>query len=1479
VNEIRSLTVDQAQQLVDRAARGELPPEQDYPFWFGSPQAIFLDSVTEISPEVARVLATHNGHLSLGGIRQLSVDVAEALTKGRPNTDMTSLALDGVADLSPDAAAVLAQQDCPLSLNGVTGLSAAAAKALAGIDHQVSLKGLTALPPEVAGNLASGSASLDLSGLTEMNLEVARAFRKHRGPLILDGLRELSPSVAHELAKRVGPLSLAGIQAYGSPALAAKAFSRMGMPFSMPSGDGLPLLRTISAEEIEAIKSAQRASLAKQYGIGSSVLALRCMSLSAEAAEALARHRGNVSVELHELPPDVAKALAEFNWQEGHGLGRGRALFSLELASELSPAAAEELSRFKGRLRLTVPTLTPVAEAIRRSDPDCAIEIVEAKKIPPTPEIVDLPPQMAAKYARNQGDICLDHVKSLSLESAIELAKHTGYALYLNGLNALDPDVEEALAAYAGYSLSLDSLRHLATSELSAKLCECNGSGPGVTWGFALETVSLEAAHEIAQWDCSSLPVTSVSPDVAAALAGCVGSLGLSVRSLDVETARILVNREGSLSLDALESLSPELAAVLAQCKGDLSMSGLLALDTEAAKALRPHTGRLVIQYPEKMSAETQAALAQHVGPLEMREPIEVTDWNLRQKLTETSGSSHEYAVSFNAMTLSAFDASELSGKGKDIVLSRLRELPPDVAKELASASKSIQLNAMPTLELATADALAPHEGFLALNGVREVSQDVAQSLAFHRGGLSMDGLERLTNWALAKKLAQSAPDLNSVRHCTPEAIEAWARTAAHGKYGLQKITLNGLQELDGETAAAVVRGAGGAAITLGRIPELATDAGIRLAEHKGALHLPALVDLDCAVAENLSHGEGALEIGVFTLNAEVAGMLAKRRGGLSFPRLGILSADVAKALAGHEGDLSFDGLSTISNVAAAAIAPHTRRLWLKGLVSMPRAAADELAQHQGEVFFHLESIRRIPGDALPEKLVKQWQPKVAAPPNSRHFPYNDYAFFPMRLTHLDSPALARLMLEARSDGHHYVNLNDLEVLSLEAEDALAGAGKRFQLSGLKALRSPALAERLAKDSNGTFGTWQSGFSVRDISLEAAAALAANTKSLSLQLNELSDNVARVLAAQKGSLSIRTPRLDPSAVKILARHEGPLSLGRILEITPSSAEALKEHEGELHLSIRPGGLTPETARTLSERNGFLSIEIDELSPDVAGELAKLTGDLSLNALADMPAEVAACFVNHRGRLSIDGVRSLSEDAAAVLARHAGPLSINGLIALEDERIAERLSEHRDSSLDFPNLRVLAPSAACALAELNGSLSLDSIQRLDLGTARALERHEGSLSLNAIKTFTPDVEEALAQHKGPLELSGIMRLTNGKLAAKLVNTDTDAPSDLWLGELQHLTPEAAQGLAKHAGSLSLSGWTSLKTLSPEVAAALAAHKGELSLRNIDTISTAAAAALAKHEGPLNLEGLKDASPEALVVLRTNPAIKLSEKLTK
>ncbi len=62
------------------------------------------------------------------------------------------------------------------------------------------------------------------------------------------------------------------------------------------------------------------------------------------------------------------------------------------------------------------------------------------------------------------------------------------------------------------------------------------------------------------------------------------------IKTLTVEQAKALAQREGTLYLNGLKSLSPEAAKALAQHKGTLELNGLTTLSDEAAKALRSNS-------------------------------------------------------------------------------------------------------------------------------------------------------------------------------------------------------------------------------------------------------------------------------------------------------------------------------------------------------------------------------------------------------------------------------------------------------------------------------------------------------------------------------------------------------------------------------------------------------------------------------------------------------------------------------------------------------------------------------------------------------------------------------------------------------------------------------------------------------------------------------------------------------------------------
>jgi hypothetical protein len=162
---------DNKQWTVSRARK--LARRDD--FWF------ILSVQTELLPEVAEVLPSKDGSLSLNGLRTMSPELAKALT-----TRDCGLVLCGLMSLTPEVAGMLA-------LNA----------------RWLDLSGLTTLSPEVAEALAKQQGGVSLNGLTELSVETAQALAKHQGSLTLGGLKSPSPDVARALAKhRGGFLSL-----------------------------------------------------------------------------------------------------------------------------------------------------------------------------------------------------------------------------------------------------------------------------------------------------------------------------------------------------------------------------------------------------------------------------------------------------------------------------------------------------------------------------------------------------------------------------------------------------------------------------------------------------------------------------------------------------------------------------------------------------------------------------------------------------------------------------------------------------------------------------------------------------------------------------------------------------------------------------------------------------------------------------------------------------------------------------------------------------------------------------------------------------------------------------------------------------------------------------------------------------------------------------------------------------------------------
>ena len=249
LNSLEHLTPEFAAQLIER----------------NSEVQVQLSGLRHLSVSAAKVLGMldveRNGDLYLGGLRQLTTEVARALSSVR----VGFLSLDGLLTLDESAAKALARCDVKmLSLDGLKTLSTCAAAALSNAKAEsVWLRGLkflepdaafeligfpgrlwieqqpiarfsrktasilakhyslqwfrrkplTALTIEVAKQFLEDDRSVDLTNYDELDDDAAALLATHKDWLFLDNIRSLSYVAAKSLSKHVGWLRLTGLEA------------------------------------------------------------------------------------------------------------------------------------------------------------------------------------------------------------------------------------------------------------------------------------------------------------------------------------------------------------------------------------------------------------------------------------------------------------------------------------------------------------------------------------------------------------------------------------------------------------------------------------------------------------------------------------------------------------------------------------------------------------------------------------------------------------------------------------------------------------------------------------------------------------------------------------------------------------------------------------------------------------------------------------------------------------------------------------------------------------------------------------------------------------------------------------------------------------------------------------------------------------------------------------------------------------------
>ena len=682
----------------------------------------------------------------------------------------------------------------------------------------------------------------------------------------------------------------------------------------------------------------------------------------------------------------------------------------------------------------------------------------------------------------------------------------------------------------------------------------------------------------------------------------------------------------------------------------------------------------------------------------------------------------------------------------EDITVQRARELVRQVQAE--SRFGILQLSRTYEMNPEVAAALAEFRGEMLILGLRSLSPEVAQALAKSQAA---------TVW------------LHSVTSVAPEAAEAIARVPGH-------LVLSGLAELDSVPLAE------------------------KLAQRPGALSLPYLKQITPEIAAALGKNPRSLTLaGLTDVSPEVQDKLAETIGSLTVPNLKSLdSLPLTKKLAaGFASSVLLPAIKTLSVEQAKEIASVKRPFFLGGTLLPLSVMTEEVAT----VFAENPAAGRLQLGVGP----------ISDPP-------------------FEILVKSPLSIELREvDSLNNEQVRILATASGSVPGGPFGTQTKISLPQLKTLDSALLAETLLRCSSGFGG-------VTTISPEAAAALASVPNrevkypngtvrvlppySLSFpSLEELTPETARLLMTRPWS-AISLPALQDvslETVRSLVRQTCHLTLG-LTTLPPELASAFGEMaSNEVDLG---GGtlvfpylteLSPEAARILvaSLNRGTeiptwgglnkapqlfiggrspsgLSFKgsCPPLTPELAAELAKYRGRLSIAGLQELSPQAAAALVPYRGtRLELSGPATdkLSPETAAALAKFPGTLDMP-LRVLDSVPLAEKFA--RQSSRTLDGLEGISAEAIPAYVKYNGFFTLRQLSVLDSPAlaARLIQDSSGQV-LPSLRTITPAAAEVLVTSPNAIYL-GLTVLDDPAVARAL----TKSRKGVNLPRLRAATPD-------------------------------------------------------------------------------------------
>lgn len=426
---LTTLPADVAEALATiQAERGLLLPDlvdldsEPLAKKFSRQDHAFFPSVRRMTPRIASALrGSEGGELSLPSLDKVTLELAKEFV----GAGYYWLSLGGAGELAPDVAAVLATHHGPLVFPGHDAFSCTVAAKLAAHEHAIVLPHIANVPDDLLRGLVNHRGPLLLASVSSLTADQAKALARHAGPVSLPSFDRLTPEVAAFLAPKIEiddielP-ALTTIDATSAAALVSHSRNRITL-------DGLTDLSPESASAL-----AQFEGTLWFPGI---------TTLSAETARTLAAHRGPLVLGVTEdLESDAMAALVKHAGD-----------LSLLGVTSVSDELGEVLAAAPGTLNL--PSVSHV-------------ERQAARMLLARPKPLELgnmlsvraldSPELAELIVRNDDDVVLDHVTSLTGPESVEVAKKLVRAkgeLSLPALTHVSAGALEVLLARPGTEL------------------------------------------------------------------------------------------------------------------------------------------------------------------------------------------------------------------------------------------------------------------------------------------------------------------------------------------------------------------------------------------------------------------------------------------------------------------------------------------------------------------------------------------------------------------------------------------------------------------------------------------------------------------------------------------------------------------------------------------------------------------------------------------------------------------------------------------------------------------------------------------------------------------------------------------------------------------------------------------------------------------------------------------------------------------